>query len=145
MASWMTKEDREADIKNYLSYLDTVIADLLSKRNRAPKEIRLLGFSQGVATACRYYAHTSFIISSLILWAGALPPDLNMESMKGKQEKSKIFLIHGDEDPYMKDSPYLSSTEVLDQLGYAYMLHTFHGKHEIKKEELLFLSETLSS
>ena len=53
-ASWMTKENREDDIQNYLIYLNAVHSEISSEKNW--DEIVILGFSQGVATAFRWLA-----------------------------------------------------------------------------------------
>ena len=49
-ASWMTREDRENEIRDYVAYLDQLWQHL---RTDSPGRTRLvvLGFSQGVATA----------------------------------------------------------------------------------------------
>src|SRR4051812_41555257 len=51
-ASWMTKEEREKDIEDYVNYLDKVYETYIS-----PLEdkiiVNALGFSQGGATICR--------------------------------------------------------------------------------------------
>ena len=145
VASWMTKEDRETDIKNYLEYLDTVMSDILTSRKTKPQKIILFGFSQGVATACRYFAHSALEITDVILWAGALPPDLDLTAMRSKRKTACFHLIYGDEDPYMKDSPYKTSMEVLDDLGYSYDLETFSGVHEITATELRSLQGRMAS
>jgi len=136
VASWMTKEDRECDIKNYLAYLDEVLKSVLNQRKSAPNEIRILGFSQGVATACRFYAHTKLPISRLLLWAGALPPDLDLRAMRIKKTHAQIILLTGDEDPYMKEGAYDSSEQVLNELHIPFEQRSFTGGHEIKEEVL---------
>src|SRR5690348_13629606 len=51
-ASWMTREDRLNEITDYVRYLDDVAAAV--KRVATKATITVLGFSQGVATACRW-------------------------------------------------------------------------------------------
>ena len=76
-ASWMTKEDRLTDIKDYVNFLDTLLTDLKSKFEFA--SVTLLGFSQGGATACRWLAYGNHKFDKFILWATVFPPDMEAE------------------------------------------------------------------
>src|SRR6059036_4311653 len=51
-ASWMTREDRLAEIADYVQYLDAVYATVRTGRERSRARVTVLGFSQGTATAC---------------------------------------------------------------------------------------------
>ena len=51
-ATWMTREDRENEIADYVDFLDAVYRE--SALGAA--HVTALGFSQGVATACRWAA-----------------------------------------------------------------------------------------
>jgi len=53
-ASWMTREDREAEIMDYVGYLDTLYDRVFDNIKRPAVTVRLLGFSQGADTACRW-------------------------------------------------------------------------------------------
>lgn len=75
VASWMTKEDREDDIRDYISWLDMVAADVLLQC-RPDVKVTLLGFSQGAATATRWVTLGMTKIDHLILWCGFFPPDI---------------------------------------------------------------------
>ncbi|MGL4597138.1 MAG: alpha/beta hydrolase, partial [Bacteroidia bacterium] len=52
-ASWMTREERLADISDYVQYLDQV-HQILCAENPNIKRIVVLGFSQGAATVSRW-------------------------------------------------------------------------------------------
>src|SRR5690606_700894 len=49
-ASWMTRDDRDHEIADQQGYLEAVAARWLGGRRR----LEVHGFSQGVATACRW-------------------------------------------------------------------------------------------
>ena len=53
-ASWMTREDKQHEINDFLAYLNTLYNTVLNGRNPADLHITLLGFSQGAATVCRW-------------------------------------------------------------------------------------------
>ena len=52
-ASWLTREDRDAEIADFTGYLNALYDQVLDGRDPAALHISLLGFSQGAATACR--------------------------------------------------------------------------------------------
>lgn len=75
-ASWMTREDREHEIEDQLRYLDDLHRRVLEMLGGTVPLVSLLGFSQGTATAGRWLAHGTVKPSTLVLWAGRLPPEL---------------------------------------------------------------------
>ena len=75
-ASWMTKEDRLDDIKDYVIYLNNIL-DHIKPQLSANTFYHLLGFSQGAATACRWLDLGSIELHSLTLWGGTFPDDID--------------------------------------------------------------------
>src|SRR5882762_5598050 len=53
-ASWMTREDRLAEIDDYVRYLDAVYADVFGSLARAQVTLHALGYSQGASTVSRW-------------------------------------------------------------------------------------------
>lgn len=76
-ATWMTREDRLTDIEDYVGYLDALYLRTLEPAGVAAARIVVLGFSQGVATACRWLCRGKARAHRLILWAGPLPPEMD--------------------------------------------------------------------
>ncbi|HEX7024003.1 MAG TPA: hypothetical protein VF187_04210, partial [Gemmatimonadales bacterium] len=54
-ASWMTKEDRDVEIEDYVRYLD-LLADQVIRALPGKPRVEIHAFSQGTATACRWVA-----------------------------------------------------------------------------------------
>jgi len=52
-ASWLTREDRDQEVNDYVAYLDQVLASVLGDRSLVGLDITLMGFSQGASTVCR--------------------------------------------------------------------------------------------
>src|SRR5207237_10690301 len=77
-ASWMTREDRLAEIEDYVRYLDAVYDDVFGRLDRARVTVHALGFSQGAATVSRWTAMGTSRIDRVLLWGGELPPDLEL-------------------------------------------------------------------
>ncbi len=132
-ASWMTKEDRLNDIQDYCLYLHqlTEVSDF-----KLPERKILLGFSQGAATAIRFFCAYPTAFSKLILWAGAVPPDLSLPENKEVLNSVGIDLVIGDQDEFIKESDVFEMKEVLDKEGVRYRLHRFEGKHDLDVEVL---------
>src|SRR5690606_1685146 len=103
-ATWMTREERETDIQNYLTYLETLAISIVNQTAAANLSITLLGFSQGAATASRWMTETSLTISRFILWGGIFPPDLNQEKAREKLLTSKNYLVVGNKDTFFRAS-----------------------------------------
>jgi predicted esterase len=72
-ATWMTREDRNNEIADYVEYLDNVWRETASS---AP-HVTVLGFSQGVATAARWISLGNARVDRFIAWAGQIPKDVD--------------------------------------------------------------------
>lgn len=121
-ASWMTREDRLIDIEDNLGWLTELLDYIKSQHNF--KEITLLGFSQGGATAARLYFKQPSYFQRLIMWASVFPPDI--EKMD-KDVSNGIFIV-GNKDPYFTDEME-STCEFYRSNKYEIM--RFSGSHDI--------------
>ncbi|MGQ0816208.1 MAG: hypothetical protein ACT4O1_17400 [Gemmatimonadota bacterium] len=89
----MTREDRERDIADYVSYLDDVGRYVAA---RDDVRIRALGFSQASATVFRWAALGKTRVDELILWSGEVPPDLDMQPAAARLRQTRIVCArHG--------------------------------------------------
>ncbi|MCW3072247.1 MAG: hypothetical protein JWO44_2137 [Bacteroidetes bacterium] len=143
VASWMTKEDREDDIRDYVNYLDSVYTEVLSQLKNKTAKITVLGFSQGTATVCRWLANNRSHADNLVLWAGAFPADMDLQLNKALFEKMRTVLVIGDQDEFIKEEQVKEHEQLLDENGTSHELLRFAGKHEIKEETLLQLASRL--
>lgn len=99
-ATWMTREAREDDIEDYINFLDKLYRKILDDRQVFGQKIIVLGFSQGVATVCRWLSKGNSIADRLILWAGSFPPDLHYVGRSDLLNKLGILYLWGDKDEY---------------------------------------------
>lgn len=135
-ASWMTKEERETDIRNYLTYLNTLGNAILDQYEFKNTHITLLGFSQGAATASRWIAESEIKFDRFILWAGAFPEDLNLKGANKNLSGSDNFLIVGSRDQFLSDKKILDQENFWKKLNITPQVITFDGGHEINQEVL---------
>ncbi|HKW41431.1 MAG TPA: hypothetical protein VJN39_09280 [Gemmatimonadales bacterium] len=126
-ASWMTREDRLAEIADYVRYLDAVYDDVFSRLDRTRVTVHALGFSQGSATASRWVALGKARIDRLILWGGEFPPDLDLahEPAASRLRAARPTLVYGQADEFI--TPKVAQG-ILERLG----------QHAIPCEEIVF-------
>lgn len=134
-ASWMTKEDRLNDISDYCHYLDELYKKLEPVIIKADR-VGILGFSQGVATACRWLTNSQFHFDFLVNWAGAFPPDLDLEKSIERMRQIKVEMLVGDNDEYITLEDFQKHVELLKERGYPVNSRTFKGEHKIYPKPL---------
>jgi len=139
-ASWMTRADRETEIRDYVRYLDKLAGKVLAKRR--PEDVRVvgLGFSQGAHTAARWAAMGSTPLDALVLWGNYLPTDV---SLGGTQPPPRLHLIYGDEDPTRDASLEQSQNERLAAEGLDPHRWRYSGGHHIHDGTLIRLSDAI--
>ena len=95
-ASWMTREDRLAEIEDYVRYLDAVYAAVFESLDRAGVTVHALGYSQGASTVSRWAALGKAKIDRLTLWGGEFPPDLDLtlDSTVGRLRAAHLKLVY---------------------------------------------------
>jgi predicted esterase len=132
-ATWMTRENREMDIENYLTLLDNVYEAELSQ-TKIP--VTVLGFSQGSATATRWVLHNKINFDRLILWSGIFPPDMNFESGNKILKQKQTLLVYGTQDPFLNDSRFTEMKMLTEKLNVEVKQITYDGGHDIHAETL---------
>lgn len=130
-ATWMTREDRQTDIDNYIHYLDTVYTQVLAG-NSVP--VTLFGFSQGCATVCRWAIDGHPEFHRLILWAGLFPPDMDFEKGHDILSTKENYMIIGDQDPFLTPERMNEFDQLAAKLNIQPTKLTFPGKHELNLE-----------
>jgi predicted esterase len=135
-ASWMTKEDRLNDIEDYCLYLDQLRSHF-KDQIEAANYVGILAFSQGVATGCRWLAHSAYKFDFLVNWAGAFPPDLNFEAALEKMRTIPVWLALGDADEYISEEQLQQHLKTLQEKGFSPQVKRYKGEHRIYIEPLV--------
>ncbi|RYF77487.1 MAG: phospholipase [Cytophagaceae bacterium] len=137
-ASWLTREDRDNEVIDYVTYLDQVVANVLGDQSLDGLEVTLMGFSQGASTVCRWLDKSRQIRADrLILWAGYFPNGLSDILSPETITDLPVAYVYGDQDEYISQLSdidlYLNRlTADVPQLE----LIPFHGKHVVDREVL---------
>lgn len=134
-ATWMTKENRLMDIENYIQYLNAIYLQEVGPAVTIP--VTVLGFSQGAATASRWITEQTVKFNRLILWAGILPPDMNLDVGKKVLKDKETYLVYGKSDPFINDGRFGEMQMLASKLGITPHRIEFDGAHEIDEKTLL--------
>ena len=134
-ASWMTKENREQDIANYLTYLSTIHTGLTTKNEW--DEIVVIGFSQGVATAFRWLMESDIKPNKFLICSGLVPPDIDLNIHKAIFESIKMTYFSGINDPYGSEDAVQEFYNAIASSKLDMELVTFDGAHEVNIEKVI--------
>jgi len=136
-ASWMTKEEREQDISDNISYLNDLKTKIID-RYQFTKKV-LLGFSQGGATGCRWHEHGNFKADYFVLWASVFPPDLEISLTSSIFNRSRNLFVVGRNDEYYNDENRTLLIQALEEKQLNFETILFDGTHNIDQETLSLL------
>lgn len=135
-ATWMTREDRDAEIADYVSFLELVGTAVRQHLAGAAPRIVVLGFSQGAATVCRWLAASDLRADHLVLWGGAIPPELDLAAWAERLHGAALTLVVGDGDEYATPKVVAHEAERLSAAGVEFSLQRYEGGHDIDQVAL---------
>ncbi len=125
-ASWMTREDRLNEIADQQDYLDLVAGRWLEGRTR----VEAHGFSQGVATACRWVTARRSV-DRLVAWGSPTPGEVEPAAYLGRIGPGPLHLVIGETDRYFAPAVVEADAARLGTAGVPVELHRFEGGHGI--------------
>ncbi|MDQ6689795.1 MAG: phospholipase [Gemmatimonadota bacterium] len=135
-ATWMTSEDRECEIEDYVGYLDLLYDEVFSIVDRTKVRLWVVGFSQGTATVARWVARGKVDPDRVVLWAGLLPPEFNATDAAALSRCAPATIVLGRHDDFAKPELVAAQEARLKELGVAYQAIRFDGGHEILADTL---------
>jgi predicted esterase len=140
-AGWMTREDRLNEIGDYVHFLDAVVDDV---RRDIPGEglrIVMFGFSQGVATVCRWAALGKTRPDRVILWGGAIAADLPTDRGDKLWSGASVVMVAGRKDAVVPVTFMQKERRTLTERGLTVDLVEYDGGHALHSETLRQLAE----
>lgn len=129
--TWLTQEDRENEILDYVSYLNSVFIKSTEKLKINNCEIIVLGFSQGTHTASRWLSKFQPKVKSFILWGGAFPHEINYETDLDYWNKINLKMLIGSNDKHVSKELIENEKEFIKSQNLKVSLEVYDGKHEI--------------
>jgi predicted esterase len=140
-ASWMTKEERESDIQDYIKYLDQVYDEYGIEDY---DQVVLLGFSQGAATSARWMEFGKIKPSVYLHWAGVFPPDLDFDPKQNVFEESTNYYLVGTEDQFFNQEHIQTEIRNFKSKGIEIEYVSFGGTHNLDSTILKSFDEKLN-
>jgi predicted esterase len=133
-ATWMTREDRQNEIRDYVRYLDLLHDEMTSKHPGARTVV--VGFSQGGATAARWAQLGRSRIARLILWGATVPPDADLGAGRSAFRGAQLTLVLGRRDHYVNGASVDAERSRLTAAGVSFDVVEYDGGHSIKRAVL---------
>lgn len=127
-ATWMTKEDRLNEIKDYCAYLDQLYINL--NLQHFTGEIIALGFSQGASTVTRWVHQSSHRFSKLVVYAGEVGAEVFPLLETSGLRKTKNYFVYGTQDEFFSTETFNLMIEKYASLKAEIV--SFEGGHIIK-------------
>lgn len=139
-ASWMTAYGREAEIQDYIGYLNEWWKSISAEGQ--PKTVNVLGFSQGVATSTRWIHAGELKPDKLILFAGSPGHEINPTEMIGKA--GEFYFVFGNRDPFFSEEEARKKLKKWQDAGVEIDIHMFDGKHRIIPDSVKLIEEKIA-
>ena len=139
-ASWMTREDREREMEDYIRYLDLLHEQLFELIDRASVRLVVLGYSQGAATAARWAVRGRVDVDHLVLWGAATPPELDDDTALAALRAIRVTLVGGSRDALFPERAREEQRSRLRGHGVPFSELSFEGGHRLDDATLLRLA-----
>ena len=123
VASWMTREDREAAIEDNIDYVNRVV----SATRGSDEPIVFAGFSQGVAMAFRAGVRGNAAAAGVIAVGGDVPPELLANSTLAFP---RVLLVRGERDDWYTAAKLSADVAALRDRAISVESVTVDGGHE---------------
>lgn len=130
-ATWMTREDRDAEIADHVGYLDALVEQTLAGLAGGRPRVHVLGFSQGVATVTRWLSHGRTRAEHLVLWSGRIPSDLFPLGPAHPLRHVELDIVTGDHDEFATAEVLREQRELVTGAMLAPRWHTHPDGHRL--------------
>ncbi len=141
-ASWLTRDDREDELRDALAMIQSVVAReyaaIMHARGARPT-LCVLGFSQGVAMSMRWVveagrnpaigAHAP--VHRHVLWAGGLAHDVSDDALRDAWRETAVEVVWGTRDKFASDAVREVVRARFERIGVAPAARTFEGGHRL--------------
>jgi predicted esterase len=137
-ANWMTTEEREYEIADYIQYLDNVY-ETFNLHKQA--NLVVLGFSQGGSTVARWFQKTHHPIKTLVFWGASIPDEVLEDT---KIHTANIFTLVGSEDEFITKERLDIILKNYNNVNLKFSHIFYKGGHDILTQPLMQLISQLN-
>jgi len=127
--SWLTRYERDQSVADFIGYMRQFVELLKNQHHADPQQLYVLGFSQGVSMAYRFWVHHAMPVRGVIAVCSDLPPDV--AEKLDTVPPTEVLIFHGREDQFI---PLVKSREAEATLrahGIPVELVEFDGGHYV--------------
>jgi predicted esterase len=131
----MTREDRLAEIDDYVRWLDAALDAATGGFDPARARLHVLGFSQGAVTATRWL-HARHVrglppAARLVLWGGSVPHDMDLAADGDVLRRAPLTMVAGDDDQFATPVVVAEQAARLDAAAVPYTVVRYAGGHRL--------------
>lgn len=134
-ANWMTSQDRDIDISNYLSYINQIFEHEVEPYIENIK-LNILGFSQGGHTASRWIYNSNIAYNKFVLWGSNLAHEIDKKKISESFSHGNNLILTGDQDRFITVDRLKKMKLKYAKIGFNYQTIEYHGGHDIYPEIL---------
>lgn len=138
-ASWMTREDRAAEIGDQIRYLDGVAEWISAELGCGARTRVAMGFSQGAQAAWRWAAHGATPLARVIGWGSDVPGDLDLATAS-RLSAVRATLVRGARDAIHTSEMVEKDRERAARAGLELEVFEFDGAHAVDADVLARLA-----
>ena len=139
-ATWMTREDRENEIADYVAYLDALYDEIFIRARRDGASVTVVGFSQGGATANRWLTRGRVRADRLIMWGALLASDADLEQAATFFRDVNLTIVYGKRDQFADEGMIANYESLLRSKNVPHEVVTFEGGHRMDRDTLRALT-----
>lgn len=139
-STWMTREDREAEISDYVNYLDDLYAEVMGEIGHRNVSVTVLGFSQGGATANRWLTRGAAHADRLLMWGCLLASDSDLNQAAAFFKDVELVLVYGTRDQYADTGMISDYEKLLTSHSIPFRSLHFDGGHRMDRDTLRSLA-----
>lgn len=139
-ATWMTREDRESEIADYVGYLDALYDEIFTRVRREDASVTVVGFSQGGATANRWLTRGRARADRLIMWGALLASDADLNQAATFFHDVQLSIVYGKQDKFADEGMIANYESLLRSKNVPYQVVTFEGGHRMDRDTLRALA-----
>lgn len=134
-ATWMTREDRLTEIRDYVGYLDRLHEHVSSELSAEIHTVGL-GFSQGCHTLARWAASGAVNFRALVFWGEVLPPDLDLTAARRGFGDARLLSVQGRRDGHLTKELIGRQERQMVEVGRRMEIHWHEGGHRLEPSTL---------
>jgi predicted esterase len=127
--SWLTRYERDQSVADFIGYMRQFVELLRNEHAADLTRLYVLGFSQGVSMAYRFWVHSAAPVRGVIACSSDLPPDV--AERLGATPPTQVLLVHSRDDQIVPITTSHEAEVILRTHAIPAELIEFDGGHYV--------------